>query len=106
MGKVDEVNLKRELTNPGDGEIWYEIARIYGLLGLKEDCGRALKKSIEMGYICYPFMQTDSFLDSIRQDPAIQGLLEEAQKKHEELKKKLLITNKIFSLETKTVKLS
>ena len=106
LGKVAEVNLKRELTNPGDGEIWYEIARIYGLLGLKEDCGRALKKSIEMGYICYPFMQTDSFLDSIRQDPAIQGLLEEAQKKHEELKKKLLMTNKIFSLETKTVKLS
>ncbi|MHA2032965.1 MAG: tetratricopeptide repeat protein, partial [Candidatus Kariarchaeaceae archaeon] len=87
LEKVAEVNLKRELTNPADGEIWYEIAQIYGLLGMKEDCGRALKKSIEMGYICYPFMRRDSFLDSIRHDPAIQYLLEEAQKNHEELKK-------------------
>ncbi len=39
-----DFNLKRELTNPADGEIWYEIARIYGLLQMEDKCIRALEK--------------------------------------------------------------
>ncbi len=90
--KAAEFNKKRELENPSDSEIWYEIARVYGLFEMKEDCYRALKKSIDMGYISYPSMQGDSFLDSVRQDPGMQDLLEKAKMKHEELKKKLLTT--------------
>jgi tetratricopeptide (TPR) repeat protein len=88
--KAGEFNKKREMENPSDSEIWYEIARIYGLFEMKEDCYRALKKSIDMGYISYPSMQGDSFLDSVRQEPGIQDLLAKAKMKHEELKKKLL----------------
>jgi TolB-like protein/Tfp pilus assembly protein PilF len=87
-----EFNKKRELENPSDSEIWYEIARVYGLFEMKEDCYRALKKSIEMGYISYPSMQSDSFLDSVRQDPGIQNLLAKAKMKHEKLKNNLLTT--------------
>ncbi len=90
--KAGEFNKKRELENPSDSEIWYEIARVYGLFEMKEDCYRALKKSIDMGYISYPSMQGDSFLDSVKQDPGIQDLLAKAKMKHEELKKKLLTT--------------
>jgi tetratricopeptide (TPR) repeat protein len=88
--KAAEFNKKRELENPSDSEIWYEIARVYGLFEMKEDCYRALKKSIDMGYISYPSMRGDSFLDSVRQDPGIQDLLSKAKIRHEELKKKLL----------------
>jgi len=91
--KAAEINHQRELPNPADGEIWYEIARVYGLLEKKDDCIRTLKKSIDMGFICYPFMQTDSFLDSLRHDSQIQKLFEEAREKHEEIKKKILLTN-------------
>ena len=90
--KAAEFNLKRELENPADSEIWYEIARIYGLLNKTEACSRALKKSIDMGYVSYPSMQSDSFLDPVRPDPGIQDLLMQAKMKHEELKKKLLTT--------------
>ncbi len=90
--KAAELNLKRELENPADSEIWYEIARIYGLFEMKEDCYRALKKSIDMGYISYPSMQNDSFLDSVRKDKGIKDLLENAKMKHEELKKILITT--------------
>ncbi len=58
----------------------------------KEACCRALRKSIDMGYISYPSMQGDSFLDSVRQNPEIQNLLSIAKEKHEELKKKLSTT--------------
>ncbi len=90
--KAEEYNLKRELENPADSENFYEIARIYGLLNKTEACSRALRKSIDMGYLSYPSMQGDSFLDSVRQDPGIQNLLAKAKMKHEELKKKLLTT--------------
>jgi len=90
--KAAEFNLKRELENPTDSEIWYEIARVYGLFEMKEECYRALKKSIDMGYVSYPSMQSDSFLDSVRQDQGIIDLLANAKIKHEELKKKLLTT--------------
>jgi eukaryotic-like serine/threonine-protein kinase len=91
--KAAEFNLKRELKNPVDGEIWYEIARVYGLLNKKDDCYRALKKSIEMGFISYPAMERDSFLDTVRQDEDIQNILSTAKMKHEELKEKLLISS-------------
>ncbi|MCH8943085.1 MAG: protein kinase [Bacteroidetes bacterium] len=87
-----DFNLKRELENPADSEILYEIARIYGLFEMSEDCCRALKKSIDMGYISYPSMQRDSFLDPVRNDKGIQDLLALAKMKHEELKKELLTT--------------
>ncbi len=87
-----DYNLKRESENPTDSEIWYEIARLYGLFAMKDDCARALKKSIDMGYISYPSMQKDSFLDSVRKDPAIQDLLAIAKTNHEELREKLSTT--------------
>ncbi len=90
--KAEEYNLKRELENPADSENFYEIARIYGLLNKTEACSRALRKSIDMGYVSYPSMQSDSFLDPVRPDPGIQDLLMQAKMRHEELKKKLLTT--------------
>ena len=88
--KAAEYNLKRELENPVDSEIWYEITRFYGLFEKLEDCRRALSKSIEMGYVNYPSMQNDIFLDHVRQNQGIQDLLTKAKEKHEKLKEKLV----------------
>ncbi len=63
LENATEYTLKRELENPADSENFYEIARVYGLLNNKEACCRALRKSIDMGYVSYPSMQGDSFLD-------------------------------------------
>ncbi len=87
--KAAEFNLQRELENPADSEIFYEIARVYGLLNKKDDCRRALRKSIELGYVSYPSMLKDSFLDPVREDPGIRSLLEKVKSMHEELKSKL-----------------
>jgi len=91
--KAKEYNLKRELENPTDSENLYEIARIYGLFEMKDDCRRVLKNSIDLGYVNYPAMLRDSFLDGVRQEFRIQYLLMQAKMKHVELKKKLLTVN-------------
>jgi serine/threonine protein kinase len=92
MEKAAEYTLKRELENPADSENFYEIARVYGLLNNTEACCRALKKSIDMGYVSYPSMEGDSFLDSVREDPGIKDLLAKAKMEHDELREKLLTT--------------
>ncbi|PHS20399.1 MAG: hypothetical protein COA86_00140 [Kangiella sp.] len=84
------LNFDRESENPADGEILYEIARLYGLYNDKDGCCRSLKKAIDMGYVSYPSMKGDIFLKSVKKDPEIKKLLEIAKLKHEDLKSKLV----------------
>ncbi len=78
-----------EQINVADAEAWYHFAENYGLLGDKDGCVRALQKAVDGGFFNYPFMLTDSFLDSARDDPGFQRILEMAKAKHEAFKKKL-----------------
>jgi len=84
------LNFDRESENPVDGEIWYEIARLYGLFDCTEDCRRALEKAITMGYVSYPSIDGDAFLESVKKEPKIQKLIEVAKSKHEDLNNKLI----------------
>ncbi len=87
-----EYNLKRENSEPEDGEILYEIARLYALYGKVEDCRRALKRAVEKGFISYTFMKKDTFFNSVMDDENIQELFSIAKNKYEDLRGKL-ITN-------------
>lgn len=89
MQKAVEYNNKRAAENPADGEIWYEIARLYGLFSKVEDCYQALKKSVELGYLSYPSMSMDFFLDPVKHDPKIQQQLSETESMFQDLKNKL-----------------
>ena len=91
-GNISEAikfNIKREEAEPADGEILYEIARLYALFNSKENCIRALKKSIDMGFVSYPFMIKDSFFNAYSEDEDIQALFSIAESKHQELRKNL-----------------
>jgi hypothetical protein len=59
------------------------------LLGDKEGCARTLQRAVDGGFFNYPFMLTDSFLDSMRGDPEFQRILKLAKAKHEAFKKRL-----------------
>jgi tetratricopeptide (TPR) repeat protein len=87
--KAYDFNLKRELENPADSEIFYEIARIYGLLNKPDACSRALRKSIDLGYVSYPSMQLDAFLNDVRNYPEVSKLIEKAHIIYQKLKSNL-----------------
>lgn len=80
---------KFEQFDIADAEAWFHFAENYALLGDKDGCVRALKRAVDGGFFNYPFMLTDSFLDSVRDDPEFQRILEMAKSKHEAFKKKL-----------------
>jgi tetratricopeptide (TPR) repeat protein len=93
LGNVEEgLSLARkwEQTDPYDGEVWYNIANTYALLGNKKGCVRTLKRTIEGGFFCYPYMIKDPLLKTMRGEPDIKGLLELAKSKHESFKEKYL----------------
>ena len=83
-------NIRRALTGfvIRDAEAWFHFAENYGLLGDKDGCVRTLKRAVNGGFFNYPFMLTDSLLDSVRDDPEFQRILETAKAKHEAFKKR------------------
>ena len=61
----------------------YSIARVYALGGKAEDAARWLKETIEFGFPCYPMMESDTFLDPVRNAPEIQALLVRLRSQYE-----------------------
>ena len=90
-GNIDEglkATRKIEQANISDAESWYHFAENYALLGDIEGCIRTLKRAVDGGYFNYPFMLTDFFLDSVRDEPEFQKILSEAKEKHLAFKKR------------------
>ena len=65
-----------------DAEAWYFKSFLYGMSGDKEACIRCLSKAVDSGFFNYPLMSTDSYLDSAREDPEFQKVLQKAKEKH------------------------
>lgn len=84
---------KFEQANIADAEAWYSFAGNYGLLGDIKGCVRALERAVDGGYFNYPNMLIDFYLDSVRDDPEFQRILEMAKVKHEAFKEKFFPDN-------------
>jgi len=84
-GNIDlgmEAARQFENVNIVDPEAWYHFAGNYGLLGDRDGCIRALQRAVDGGFFNYPFMLSDSFLDSVRDDEEFLMVLQEAREKH------------------------
>jgi len=84
-GNIDlgmEAARQFENVNIVDPEAWYHFAGNYGLLGDRDGCIRALQRAVDGGFFNYPFMLSDSFLDSVRDDEEFLRVLQEAREKH------------------------
>ena len=79
---------KFEQFNIVDAEGWYYFAGSYGLLGDRNGCIRTLRRAVDGGFFNYPLIQTDFYLDSMRDDPEFQEILAIAKKKHLAFKKR------------------
>ncbi len=62
-------------TDPDDPGILYNISCAYALSGRQEDAICYLEKSLENGYASKEWIENDSYLDSIRNHPQFQKVL-------------------------------
>ena len=69
-----------------DPEAIYKIAQAYAALGEKQSALRVLRRSVENGFFCYPYMVADPLLDSVRSDFEFAALLTSARRQHEAFK--------------------
>jgi tetratricopeptide (TPR) repeat protein len=81
-----KIAIELEKSDPRDSEVLYGLASIYGMFGDKKKCCLLLRRAIEGGFFCYPYMLRDEFLDPVRNDPEFQDVLAVAKKKHETFK--------------------
>lgn len=83
-----EAMQKLEKKGIIDPEPAYYNAAEYAMLGDKEASIRSLQRAVDAGYFNYPAMLTNSFLDSMRDEPEFQKIIEKAKKKHLAFKKR------------------
>ena len=72
----------------GDGEIAYKIAQGYAALGDERAALRALGRSIEQGFFCSPYIESDPLLNPVRGEGEYATLIDKARARHEEFKRK------------------
>ncbi len=77
-----------EEANILDAEAWFQFAGHYGLLGDKEGSIRLLQRAVNGGFFNYPFLLTNPFFDSVREDVEFQRVLQQAKEKHLAFKKR------------------
>lgn len=80
---LHETEAKIEQRGVTDPEGLYKVAQAYAVLGDHSAAIHMLRQSIEGGFFCYPYFQSDPLLDNIRHDPSFPPLLGEARLRSE-----------------------
>lgn len=69
-----------------DGEALYSVSSYYAMFGYKANSIKTLEKAINSRYFNYPFMESISYFDNIRNDSEFIELLNLAKAKHLDFK--------------------
>jgi len=69
-----------------DAEIIYKVAQAYAVLGDKAAALHMLRHSIGGGFFCYPYFIRDSLMQTLRNEPEFQTLINQARQRHEQFK--------------------
>jgi DNA-binding winged helix-turn-helix (wHTH) protein/TolB-like protein len=82
-----DLEHKIQERNVRDSEGVYKVAQAYAILGDKTSALRVLRRSIEGGFVCYPYFVSDPLLEQIRNEPEFAPLMQLARNGHEEFKR-------------------
>jgi serine/threonine-protein kinase len=78
-------SIERQVS---DAEALFRIAEAYAVLGDTGGALRVLRRSIEGGFFCYPYLARDPLLETIRSVPEFQSLLERSRERHEAFRRR------------------
>ncbi len=84
--KATEAELER--GGVADGEITYKVAQGYAALGDNASAVRALRRSVEEGFFCYPYLVSDPLTENLRGLPEYAATIEIARARHEKFKRR------------------
>jgi len=84
---LKDTERRIEERRVSDGEGLYKVAQVYAVLDDKPLALRALRRSIERGFFCYPYFKKDPLLENIRGEAEYGVLMEIARHRYEEFKR-------------------
>jgi hypothetical protein len=76
---VETKIVDRGVTDP---ESEYKVAQAYIALGDKESALRMLRRTVEGGFFCFPYLASDPLTSALHSDPEFKLLLAEAERRH------------------------
>jgi serine/threonine-protein kinase len=86
LQRLRQTEDEMEARGVGDAEFQYKMTQAYAVLGEKSAALHMLQHTVEGGFFCYPCLESDRLLASIRSDPEFQRLAAEARERHEQFR--------------------
>jgi eukaryotic-like serine/threonine-protein kinase len=77
---------KIEKLGVSDAEGIYKVAQAYAVLGDRASSRRMLRRSVEGGFFCYPYFESDPLLNNLRREPEFAEIMTQAGERHEQFK--------------------
>jgi DNA-binding winged helix-turn-helix (wHTH) protein/TolB-like protein len=84
---LNDVEDKIVKSGVADAEGVYKIAQAFAALNDRRAALRALRRSIDGGFFCYPYFMNDPLLDNLRGEAEFAELMERARRRHEDFKR-------------------
>ncbi len=81
--KIDQRIFQTRPEQVLDGDQAYWTGGVYALLGDRQDAMAFLRRTVELGNLCYPWFQRDKNYDSLRSDPEYQAIMGDVKKRWE-----------------------
>ena len=83
---LKDTERKMDERGVSDAEAMYKVAQGYAIVGDKPSALRMLRRSIEGGFFCYPYIKDDPLLANLHDEAEYNRQLEAARKSHDEFK--------------------
>jgi serine/threonine-protein kinase len=86
LALLHQTEEKIEKLGVSDAEGIYKVAQAYAVLGDKASSLRMLRRSVEGGFFCYPYFESDPLLNNLRKEPEFVDIVGQARQRHEQFK--------------------
>jgi DNA-binding winged helix-turn-helix (wHTH) protein/TolB-like protein/Tfp pilus assembly protein PilF len=85
---LNDTERKIDERGVSDAEAMYKVAQGYAILGDKSSALRMLRRGIEGGFFCYPYIKEDPLLANLRDQAEYTAMLNAARQSHEAFKQR------------------
>ena len=86
LALLRQTEEKIETLGVSDAEGIYKVAQAYAVLGDGASSRRMLRRSVEGGFFCYPYFESDPLLNNLRGEREFAEVTAQARERHEQFK--------------------
>jgi len=86
LALLQETEEKIKKVGVSDAEGIYKVAQAYAVLGDRASSLRMMRRSVEGGFFCYPYFESDVLLNNVRREPEFAKIMNQARERHQQFK--------------------